>query len=120
MILDSARRQGIGAEGMQHAGAFQVPQRMMTMPRSLEEIIAHADELADAFEDYEPDLADEGKSSPLVALRLAAARRVEADRDLLAAVSKARDRQISWAAIGNVLGTSGEAARQRYGELVSR
>ena len=47
------------------------------MPRSLEEILAHADELADA-----------------------------------------RGHHISWAAIGSLLGTTGEAARQRYGDLV--
>lgn len=88
------------------------------MPRSLEEIIAHADEIADAFEKYEPALEDEGKASPLVGLRLAAVRRAQADRALLDAVSDARNHQISWAAIGDVIGTSGEAARQRYGELV--
>jgi hypothetical protein len=88
------------------------------MPRSLEEIIAHADEIADAFEQYEPAPEDEGKASPLVGLRLAAVRRAQADRALLDAVSDARDHQVSWAAIGDVIGTSGEAARQRYGELV--
>jgi len=45
------------------------------MPRSLEEILAHADELADAFEAYEPEPEEEGKASSLMALRLAAARR---------------------------------------------
>lgn len=88
------------------------------MPRSLEEMIAHADEIADVFEAYEPAPADEGKASPLVALRLAAARRAQADRALLDAVSDARDHQVSWATIGRSIGTSGEAARQRYGELV--
>jgi hypothetical protein len=90
------------------------------MPRSLEEILAHADELADAFEAYEPKPEDEGKASSLVALRLAAARRAEADRALLEAVVDARQHHVSWAAIGNLLGTSGEAARQRYGDLVKR
>lgn len=88
------------------------------MPRSLEEIIAHADEIADAFEKYEPTFEDEGKASPVVALRLAVVRRAQADRDLLDAVSEARDREVSWAAIGSVIGTSGEAARQKYGRLV--
>jgi hypothetical protein len=31
------------------------------MPRSLEEILAHADELADAFEAYDPEPGDEGR-----------------------------------------------------------
>ena len=91
----------------------------MSVPRSLEEIIVHADELADVFENYEPAPDDEGKASPLVALRLAAVRRAQADRELLAAVSNARDHHVSWAAIGGALGTSGEAARQRYGQMVS-
>jgi hypothetical protein len=90
----------------------------MTMPRSLEEILAHADELADAFEAYEPNSEDERKASSLMALRLAAIRRADADRVLLEAVADARRRHTSWAAIGALLGTSGEAARQRYGELV--
>jgi hypothetical protein len=54
----------------------------------------------------------------LMALRLAAARRAEADRALLEAVVDARQHHVSWAAIGKLLGTSGEAARQRYGDLV--
>jgi len=90
----------------------------MTLPRSLEEILAQADELADEFEAYEPNPEDEGNASSLVALRLAAARRTEADRALLAAVVDAREHHVSWAAIGSFLGTSGEAARQRYGQLV--
>jgi hypothetical protein len=54
-----------------------------------------------------------------VALRLAAVRRAEADRALLEAVVDARQHHVSWAAIGSLLGTSGEAARQRYGDLVN-
>jgi hypothetical protein len=88
------------------------------MPRSLEEILAQADGLADVFEAYEPGATDEGKASSLVALRIAAARRAEADRAVLTAVGEAREHHVSWAAIGDQLGTSGEAARQRYGELV--
>jgi hypothetical protein len=88
------------------------------MPRSLEEIIEHADELAAAFERYEPTPEDEGKAASLMALRLAASRRAEADRSVLACVSEARAQQVSWKVIGSVLGTSGEAARQRYGELI--
>jgi hypothetical protein len=90
----------------------------MTLPRSLEEILAHADELANAFEAYDPNPDDEGKASSLVALRLAATRRVVADQALLEAVADAREHHVTWAAIGSFLGTSGEAARQRYGGLV--
>ncbi|HSV39444.1 MAG TPA: hypothetical protein VLI04_11865 [Nocardioidaceae bacterium] len=88
------------------------------MPRSLHEILAQADKLADVFEAYEPTDGDEGKASSLVTLRMAAARRANADRDLLVAVTEARRHRVSWAVIGEQLGTSGEAARQRYDELV--
>jgi hypothetical protein len=41
-----------------------------------------------------------------------------AERDLAGAVSVARAEGHTWAAIGAMLGTSGEAARQRYGGTV--
>ena len=88
------------------------------MPRSLQEILAQADDLADAFEAYEPADSDEGKASSLVELRLAVSRRAQADRAIVEAVADAREHNVTWAAIGEQLGTSGEAARQRYGQLV--
>jgi hypothetical protein len=90
----------------------------MAVPRSLEEIIESADDLADAFEQYDPAPGDADKASPLVALRIAAAKRARAERLLLGAVVEAREHSVTWAAIGSVLGTTGEAARQRYMALV--
>src|SRR6266436_6078595 len=87
------------------------------MPRSAEEIMAHADELAERFEDYEPE---PGSGRDARALRdvAAAFRRLAASaQDLTAAVSVARAEGHTWAAIGAMLGTSGEAARQRYGNV---
>ncbi len=75
--------------------------------------------MADAFEAYDPSPKDEGRASPLLALKLAAAQRVDAERAILDAVVAARGARVSWAAIGALLDTSGEAARQRYGQLVS-
>lgn len=44
------------------------------------------------------------------------AREIERQRALLdATVRKARDQGVSWAVIGWALGTTGEAARQRWG-----
>jgi hypothetical protein len=63
------------------------------MPRSAKEILAHADELARRFEDHKP--------AP-------------------GAVRAARADGHSWAAIGAMLGTSGEAARQRYSDTAHR
>jgi hypothetical protein len=86
------------------------------MPRKTEEILEHAQELAHRFEDYEPRSGD---AVEITALRLvggAVARHAEAERDLIDSVRRAREAGQSWAAIGAVLGTSGEAARQRYGK----
>ncbi|MFI5428762.1 hypothetical protein [Aeromicrobium sp. UC242_57] len=86
------------------------------MPRSLAELIANADALADAFENYEPQPGDfDAPLPPLMAVKLAAYRRAQAEKDLAEAISQARDAQLSWRELGEALGTSGEAARQRYG-----
>jgi len=85
------------------------------MPRSAEEILAHADELARRFEDYEPAPGDVQDAAALRGVAAAFGRLADSERDLAAAVSVARAEGHSWAAIGAMLGTSGEAARQRYG-----
>ena len=41
------------------------------------------------------------------------------EADILDAIRGARDAGMSWAAIGNMVETSGEAARQRYQPLVA-
>jgi hypothetical protein len=86
----------------------------MTMPRSVEEILAHADELAAMFENYEPDPSDELDAGAVALLRTAVAERSEAERHVIDAVRAAREAGLSWAVIGVFLGTTGEAARQRY------
>ena len=85
------------------------------MPRSTEEILAHADELARRFEDYEPGPGDAKDASALRNVASAFGRLATSERDLADAVSVARAEGHTWAAIGAMLGTSGEAARQRYG-----
>lgn len=89
------------------------------MPRSVDDILNHADELAARFENYEPDPADELEPRSVQALRAAVMERSAAERQVLAAVSQARDAGLSWSAIGHLLGTTGEAARQRYGSRVA-
>lgn len=86
------------------------------MPRSLQDILDHADELADRFEAFSPDDGDE--RDPVVLKRLAEAVRARADveRQLAAAVGTARAAGYSWAAIAGLLGLSAEGARQRYGQ----
>lgn len=86
------------------------------MPRSTEEILAHADELAKRFEDFDPGDDSGQDAHALREIRHAFARRAEAEREINEAVAVARAEGQSWASIGAMLGTSGEAARQRYGQ----
>lgn len=84
--------------------------------RSISDITARADQFADAFGAYEPRPEDQGAPlPPLTAVKLSAWRRDVAERELDAAVQDARARRISWRELGEAIGTSGEAARQRYG-----
>ncbi len=89
------------------------------MPRTVDEILQHADQLAARFEDYEPDPADELDPAAVTLLRSAIQERSDAERHLLDAVRAAREAGMSWSAIGLFVGTSGEAARQRYGSKVA-
>ncbi len=82
------------------------------MPRSLQEILEHADELERRFADHDPD--DVRDAAPLHALRDAVTERAATERRIAQAVNAARETGASWAAIGGMLGTSGEAARKRY------
>jgi hypothetical protein len=88
------------------------------MPRSIEELLEQADELAARFEAHQPgDVVD---AAALRAVRSAFLDRAAAERRLADAVSVARAEGHSWAAIGAMLGTSGEAARQRYGQPATK
>lgn len=85
------------------------------MPRSVQEILDHSEQLASRFEDYEPTAGDERDPAAYLALREAVVSRSEAERSIREAVAAARSHGYSWAFVGKILGTSGEAARQRYG-----
>jgi hypothetical protein len=83
------------------------------MPRTLQEILDHADQLESRFAEHEPkDVRD---ASPLRAIREAVTQRAATERHVAEAIAAARDEGVSWSAIGAMLGTSGEAARKRYG-----
>ena len=88
------------------------------MPRTAREILDDADELAARFEQHEPgdDVRD---ADALRTARYAFLARADAERSLLDAVALARHDGHSWASIGAMVGTSGEAARQRYGQTVN-
>lgn len=84
------------------------------MPRSLQEILDHAEQLADHFEENPPDPADMVDATTLHALRDAVVDRAKAEEAVATAVEFARAAGHAWRRIGAILGTSGEAARQRY------
>jgi len=83
------------------------------MPRTVDEILAQADELARRFGDAEPARGTDGAA--LCAVREAFEDLALAQKRLSERVAVARAGGHSWATIGAMLGTSGEAARQRYG-----
>lgn len=87
------------------------------MPRSIQEILDHAEDLAKHFEDYEPDEADE-RSIEDYLLQRAVIDRAQSERQLIAAIAAARTAGITWGRIGGLLGTSAQGAQQRYGPLI--
>ncbi len=89
------------------------------MPRSIQDILDHADELAQRFEDYEPAAGDEQQVEEYL-LQRAALARAHGERQVIDAVTKARDAGIPWNKIGELLGTSDQAAQQRYGAVIEQ
>lgn len=89
------------------------------MPRSIQEVLDHAEELARRFEEYEPADGDEGDLEAYL-LRRAALARARSEQQVVEAVVGARRAGLSWARIGELLGTSAQAAQQRYGTIVGQ
>lgn len=87
------------------------------MPKTSKEISdREAELLADYFEAWEPDETTVWEDSPLFAsLKEAALLRAQAETAVRETVARAREARYPWWLIGQVLGTTGEAARQRYG-----
>jgi hypothetical protein len=85
------------------------------MPRTVEQIIADADQLARRFEDGDLGPGRTVSGASLRAVRKAFEAKATAERDIAEAVQVARAEGHSWSAIGAMLGTSGEAARLKYG-----
>ena len=88
------------------------------MPRSIQDILDHADELAQRLEDYEPDPDDERPVEEYL-LERAVLERARSERQILDAVTAARAKGTSWQRVGELLGTSAQAAQQRYGHLAA-
>lgn len=85
------------------------------MPRTVEEILSQADKLARRFENGELSSPTTLDGAALRDVRHAFDDVARAEQRLAEAVTVARGYGHPWAAIGAMLGTSGEAARQRYG-----
>jgi hypothetical protein len=86
------------------------------MPRSMQDILDHADELAKRFEDYDPSPDDEVAVAEHL-LRRAALDRARTERHVGEAVEAARRAGMSWKRIGIELGISAQAVQQRYGAM---
>lgn len=86
--------------------------------RSTQQIIDDAEALAAQFEMAEPVPGGGRDAAPFHAVKDAFQAAGRAQAELVAAVSTARSAGISWALIGSMLGTSRDAARQRYVHLV--
>jgi hypothetical protein len=87
------------------------------MPRSIQEILEHAEELARQFEDFDPEDASEVPVEEYV-LQRAVVARARSERYLIEAVAQARTGGLSWQRIGEMMGTSAQAAQQRYAPLL--
>jgi len=88
------------------------------MPRSIQDILDHADELAARFENYEPEPTDERPVEEYL-LERAALARARSERQIVDAIIAARAKNVSWQRIGELLGTSAQAAQQRYGSIIA-
>lgn len=86
------------------------------MPRSIQDILDHADELAQRFENLDPADAVE-IDVPEYVLRRAVIARARTERQVADAVQAARHAGLPWTRIGKELGVSAQAAQQRYGSV---
>jgi hypothetical protein len=88
------------------------------MPRSIQDILDHADQLAERLENYEHTPGDERPVEEYL-LERAALARARSERQIVDAVTAARAKGVPWQRIGELLGTSAQAAQQRYGNVVT-
>lgn len=103
--------------GLGHSGRGDLSERAKELRRAgfdQQMILDQADELAARFEDHDPDPAAIKDAAALHAVRRAAQAHADAERRLAEEVAIARSEGHSWAAIGAMIGTSGDVARSRY------
>ena len=83
------------------------------MPKSMEELIQHADDISEMFENW-----DSSQSTVLSKEETAILRAVY-QKKIADAVQNARAKNISWKDIGFVLGTSAQSAHRKYSAYLS-
>ena len=88
------------------------------MPRSIQDLLDHADEIASQFENLEPTDATE-VSVAIYLLRRSVVDRARSERHLVQAVLEARHTGLTWKQISSELGISAQAAQQRYGSHIT-
>lgn len=89
------------------------------MPRSLQDVIDHADELARRFETFETDSPGHD-ATELRALADAVVGVGRAESTVADAVAAARRAGHTWSAIAIMLGVSTQAAQRRYSPTVEQ
>jgi hypothetical protein len=89
---------------------------MNDLGRTTSEILANAETLAKRFEDWEPDPARTRDAAAVRELHHAFQQAAQAQQQVVERVAAARTAGLSWAQIGAVMGTSGQAARKRCGQ----
>lgn len=89
------------------------------MPRTLADILSHASEIAAEMHDFEPSDENRQDPGPLLDLRRAVVARANAENAVAQAVAAMRSAGFPWTVVGMTLGTSAEAARQRYGSTAA-
>ena len=67
---------------------------------------------------YEPQPGDERPVEEYL-LERAALARARSERQIVDAITTARAKGVSWQRIGELLGTSAQAAQQRYGNVIT-
>jgi len=90
------------------------------MGRSTREILENAEALAKRFEEWESDPARLRDAIAIRELHRAFQQAAQAQQEVVERVAAARGEGLSWAQIGAVMGTSGEAARKRFGRVEPR
>ncbi len=90
------------------------------MPKSVAEVIDNLDSYLEKINQFAPTPENEVDYETFKLLRDAALNRIALEKEIAILVARARDNDFSWSFIGTILGTSGEAARQRYGSLVKK